>query len=93
LKCVFRQDPFFREKVAERWRECRPQIKESFGWIERAAEELETDANLDDKIWQRFGYRQWPNAPGYKNRKTYKAEVEYMTDWLKKRAAWLDSQW
>lgn len=87
------QDPFFREKVAERWRECRPQIEESLGWIERAAEELETDANMDDKIWQRFGYRQWPNAPGYRNRKTYKAEVEYMTDWLKKRAAWLDSEW
>ena len=87
------QDPYFREKVAERWRECRPQIEESFGWIEGEAKKLENDANLDDKIWQRFGYRQWPNAPGYKERKTYRAEVEYMEGWLKKRAAWLDSEW
>ena len=39
---------------------------------------LEDDANLEDKIWQRFGFRQWPNAPGYKERKTYRAEVDYL---------------
>ena len=87
------EDSYFREKVAERWRECRAKIEESFAWIEEQADFLEADANLDDKVWQRFGYRQWPNAPGYKERKTYQAEVDYMTSWLKTRAAWLDSQW
>ena len=87
------EDSFFREKVAERWREVRAQIEESFSWIRENAEFLEDDAYLDEGVWQRFGYRQWPNAPGYKERKTYKAEVDYMTDWLKKRAEWLDEEW
>lgn len=87
------QDSYFRERVAERWRDCRAQIEESFLWIEEAANQLEDDANLDDSVWQRFGYRQWPNAPGFKERTSYRAEVTYMEEWLKERAAWLDSQW
>ena len=87
------EDSYFREKVSERWKECRAKIEESFAWIEEQADFLETDANLDDKVWQRFGYRQWPNAPGYKNRKTYRAEVDYMKTWLQTRAAWLDKEW
>ena len=87
------EDEFFREKVAERWKKCSPQVWESFDWIEEQANFLEDDANFDDKIWQRFGYRQWPNAPGYKERKTYRAEVDYMLNWLKTRAQWLDSEW
>ena len=87
------EDEFFREKVAERWKECRAQVWESFDWIEEQASKLETDATFDDKIWQRFGHPQWPNAPGYKERKTYRAEVDYMKNWLKTRAAWLDEEW
>ena len=87
------EDEFFREKVAERWKKCSPQVWESFDWIEEQANFLEDDANFDDKIWQRFGYRQWPNAPGYKERKTYRAEVDYMLNWLKTRAQWLDNEW
>ena len=84
------EDEYFRAKVFERWQECREKITESFVWLEDMANFLEEDANLDNKIWQRFGYRQWPNAPGYKERKTYRSEVDYMENWLKKRAEWLD---
>ena len=87
------EDAYFREKVCERWKECRTNIAESFDWIETQARFLETGANLDDKIWQRFGYYQWPNPPGYKERKTYRAEIDYMVSWLKTRASWLDTEW
>ena len=87
------EDEGFRAQVAGRWREKRGALEESLVWLEEQARTLEEDANLDDKVWQRFGYRQWPNAPGYKQRKTYRAEVAYLTGWCRKRLVWLDSQW
>lgn len=33
-----------------------------------------------------------PNAPGYKERKTFGAEVAYMKGWLEERARWLDGE-
>lgn len=87
------EDENFRKAVSSRWNEKRAAISESLIWLKKQAEALEFDANIDDTIWQRFGYRQWPNAPGYKNRKTYKAEVQYLLDWCTARCAWLDNIW
>ena len=86
------EDSYFRTKVADRWRECRAKIEESLSWIYETADFLEDDAYLDNEVWQRFGYRQWPNAPGCKERKTYRAEVDYMMEWLRKRILWFDKE-
>ncbi len=85
------EDEFFRQKVAERWADCRDKVENSIEWILQSATELEYDANIDNTIWQRFGRMQWPNTKGYRQRKTYRAEVDYMTSWLKERIIWLDS--
>lgn len=86
------EDFFFREKVRDRWAEVRDSVRSSFYWLAFMADCLEDDANLEDKIWQRFGFRQWPNAPGYKERKTYRAEVDYLKSWIKARADWFDKE-
>lgn len=87
------QDDNFRKEVSLRWIEKRNEISDSIIWLKEQAKNLEFDANIDDTIWQRFGYRQWPNAPGYKNRKTYQAEVLYLLEWCTERSKWLNNLW
>lgn len=86
------EDEWFRAKVAARWNEKVMDVRKSVDWIEEKADFLTDAANLDDKVWLRFGYRQWPNAPGYKERKTFRDEVDYLTDWCKRRIDWLSAE-
>ncbi|MEO5740538.1 MAG: lamin tail domain-containing protein, partial [Vicinamibacterales bacterium] len=34
----------------------------------------------------------WPNPPGFASRTTYKAEIDYLKNWMTTRLAWLDNQ-
>ena len=47
--------------------------------------------------WPHTAVGRWralpPSAPGWKNRKTYESEVDYMTDFLKKRAQWMSNEY
>ena len=84
------EDPVFKDSVAKRWKECSVSLEQSLLLLRSLAEQMEAACNLDDKIWQRFGYRQWPNAPGYKNRISYKDEVDYLLKWCEDRMKWLE---
>ncbi len=86
------EDECFSKKAVERYREKRKEIQSSFDWIEEEAEKLKPLIKQNDTLWNVIGKNQWPNAPGWKNRKTYESEVEYMIDFLQKRAEWLDKE-
>lgn len=84
------EDPYFVRLVQERWNDRRAELEQSFSWLAEKANELTPAAEINDLVWRTFGRRQWPNAPGYRKRKTYQDEIAYLTDWLTARAAWID---
>lgn len=81
----------FKAAVKERWNETKDALKSSFQYIYQESEKLDQSAFLDDIIWRTIGHKQWPLTPGYKSRKTYKAEVDYVYNWCEKRFEWMDS--
>ncbi len=86
------EDESFVEATAQRYREKRNEIEASFEWIRKEATTLKPNVEINDLLWHNIGHRQWPHAPGWKNRKTYESEVDYMVDFLQKRAEWLDKE-
>lgn len=80
----------FASLVINRWNQKKNEITESFEWLETTSKKLNDAVLLNDAVWKNIGHRQWPHAPGWKTRKTYESEVQYMTDWLKKRFVWMD---
>ena len=87
------EDEYFAEKVAERWNETKQKLISSFDWLENESKNVKPFVMLNDSVWHNLGRRQWPHAPGWKNRKTYESEVDYMTDFLKKRAQWMSNEY
>ena len=87
------EDEYFAEKVAERWNETKQKLISSFDWLENESKNVKSFVMLNDSVWHNLGRRQWPHAPGWKNRKTYESEVDYMTDFLKKRAQWMSNEY
>ena len=51
---------------------------------------LDDSAKLNDSVWHIIGSANWPRAPGYRSRKNYKSEVDFLVDWCEKRFEWLD---
>ena len=86
---LFGDEDFVRD-VKDRWRQTRGALEESFAWLQAQADTIEQAAKLNDSVWKILGSNLWPRAPGYKERKTYESEVDYLISWCKKRAAWLD---
>ena len=84
-------DPFFAQAVRDRYREKRAELDDTFAWIHKKADEIAEAVLLNERVWRQFGHRQWPNAPGYRTRKTYQAECDYLFTWLTERASWLDA--
>lgn len=87
------EDEYFAGKVAERWNETKQKLISSFDWLENESKNVKPFVMLNDSVWHNLGRRQWPHAPGWKNRKTYESEVDYMTDFLKKRAQWMTNEY
>ncbi|MBQ3826411.1 MAG: CotH kinase family protein [Spirochaetaceae bacterium] len=85
------ENPAFKKLVKQKWSEKREAVTASFDFIQQEASSLKVAVLLNDAVWKNIGHRQWPHAPGWKKRKTYESEVEYMIDFLKKRSQWLDS--
>ncbi|MBP5157379.1 MAG: CotH kinase family protein [Treponema sp.] len=87
------QDDIFVDALKGRWKEKREELDRSIDLIQGWADGLADAAILNDRVWKSFGHRQWPNPRGWRNRKTYQSEIDYMTEYLRARLAWLDSQW
>lgn len=83
-------DDEFVSLVKERWAETRDPLKKSIEWIREQGRDLEEAAELNDSVWHIIGSANWPRAPGYRDRKTYRSEVEFLVDWCEKRLEWLD---
>lgn len=87
---LFGDDQFVRA-VKERYRETRPALAESLVWLKAQAEHLTEAAELNDSVWHIIGSAVWPRAPGYRTRKTYQSETDYLIQWCENRMHWLDT--
>ncbi len=85
------EDEYFAARAAERWNETKPKLLASLEWIESESKKIKPAVELNDSVWHNIGRRQWPHAPGWKNRRTYESEIEYMLDFLKKREQWMSN--
>lgn len=89
-KRLFEDEDFARE-VRERWLGTRKKLGESIVWLKAQGVLLNETAEMNDSVWHLLGSESWPRAPGYKKRKTYRSEVEFLVEWCEKRIEWLDS--
>lgn len=89
-KRLFEDEDFARE-VRERWISTRKKLGESIVWLKAQGVLLNEAAEMNDSVWHLLGSESWPRAPGYKKRKTYRSEVEFLVEWCEKRIEWLDS--
>ena len=85
------EDKVFCELVKARWISKRSEIEKSIMFLKKSAVELKPAIMFNDAVWKNIGHRQWPHAPGWKNRKTMESEIDYMINFLEKRALWFDS--
>lgn len=83
-------DDEFVSLVKKRWAETREPLKKSIEWIREQGRDLEEAAEMNDSVWHLLGSASWPRAPGYRSRKNYKSEVDFLVDWCEKRFEWLD---
>ena len=87
------QDELFMTALRSRWAATKDELAASIDAIQGWADELEDAAVLNDRVWKSFGHRQWPNPSGWRKRKRYQDEIDYMVAYLRARLAWLESQW
>ncbi len=87
------QDKRFTAALRSRWQETKGQLRQSIEGIQGWADGLEDAAILNDRAWKSFGHRQWPNPTGWRNRRSYQDEVDYMMEYLRTRLDWLDNEW
>ncbi len=87
------EDENFKKAVHNRFLEKSSELEKSFDWIQEQANKIYPAIKINDSVWKNIGHRQWPHAPGWKNRKTYQAEIDYMIDFLKKRRLWLENEY
>lgn len=89
------EDPEFALSYADRWFALR---RGMFGTealmteIDDLTDYLREAADRNFERWPRLGVYDWPNAPGFQDRKTYQDEVDFMKDWLRDRVEWMDTQ-
>ena len=80
----------FLAAVVKRWNETREDLKASIDWLREQGRRLEAAGEMNDSVWHLLGSAIWPRAPGYRQRKTYQSEVEYLADWCERRFEWMD---
>lgn len=88
-------DPDFKQRVIDRWSELRTNVLSSTNVIARIQEMagyLNEAAARDFQRWPRLGTYVWPNPPIYAQPTTYAGVVQSMTNWIKGRFNWIDSQ-
>ncbi len=87
------EDPDFRQRYIDRWTELRENEFSNaklVGDIEAYTDELQEAQARNFQRWQILGTYVWPN---YYVGPTWQSEVNFMTNWLTQRLAWIDSQW
>lgn len=84
------KDPEFKALVVKRWRETKAQAEESLSWIDSQSSLYKPLVMLNETVWKSLGKKQWPHAPGWKDRTTYESEVQYMKNFLERRLQWID---
>lgn len=89
------EDPAFRARYSARWQELRANVLKDdklMADIEQAVTALGTAGDRNFERWNILGDYIWPNASGWDERDTFRKEVDYMKDWIRDRAAWIDSE-
>lgn len=89
------EDSAFRQRYAARWRELRGSVfkdESMMADIEAVVEILGDAGERNFERWSILGDYIWPNAPGWDERDTFRKEVDYMKQWIRQRAAWMDSE-
>ena len=89
------EDDAFRQRYAARWRELRTGVFQDDSMmadIEAVVELLGDARQRNFERWSILGDYVWPNAPGWDERDTFRKEVDYMKQWIRDRAAWMDSE-
>lgn len=84
------EDKNFVRKFKDRWLVKSAEIKGSIDWIQKTADYIRPAVEMNDSVWHNIGNRQWPHAPGWKKRKTYQSEVDYLKNWLCDRFDWIN---
>ena len=87
------ESPGFQAELQARWAGLRegPLATDSLlAEIDATAALLDEAQGRNFERWPVLGEYVWPNAPGWEDRDTYAAEVEYLKGWLRERMAWLD---
>lgn len=83
-------DKMFQRAVWERWNEKQGEAADSLEWLESEAARLKAAIELDESVFPKIGRRQWPHPPSWKERQTYRAELDYMKRFLQERIKWLN---
>lgn len=89
---VLMKDDTFRKAAEARWQEKKGEAASSLKWIDEEGERLKKAIELDEAVYPKIGRRRWPHPPRWRERKTYKAEAEYMTDFLRRRMEWMNHE-
>ncbi len=90
-----REDSAFTSRFWTRYLDLRKTVLSTdtlFARIESHATLLEEAAERNYQRWPILGENVWPFVPGYEKRKTFRAEVDWMKDWLRARLDWIDAQ-
>jgi hypothetical protein len=88
-------DVDFNQQYIDRWAEIRRGPFATTNILSRVIEianALAEPAARNYNKWRILGLYVWPNAPGYATRKTYRSEVDWMTNYINQRFNWIDSQ-
>ena len=86
------EDPNFQQQYIDRWAELRSTIFDTetlLNQINETATYLNDAEIRDQAVWQTLGTYVWPN---YYIGQTYADEINYMSNFLTQRLAWIDSQ-
>ncbi len=89
------KDPEFVIEYADRWYQLRRGMlseENVLGKIDETTDFIREAADRNFVRWNRLGVYDWPNPPGFVNRKTYQQEVNFMRDWVTERLEWFDDQ-
>ena len=86
---LFSNDKFV-QLVKERWNSRYQEALGSINALQIKADEIKVSADMNFIKWDILGTKAFTSAPGYKDRKTYQSEVDFMKKWIKERLEWLN---
>ena len=85
----FFRNPDFCARVTEMWNELYPKLPQLEDDIRAWAAEIDDAQKRNFQKWNILGVKVWPN---YVVMGSYKGEVDFLIDFIKKRAAWLNTE-